>query len=64
VIAAHLIDHTVEDYEPMNFDLFDEDVLTVENNNEMKDRWTMYFDEAANVSTNTTRAMIISLGKK
>jgi len=60
VIAAHLIDHTMEDYELMNFDLLDEDVLTVENNNEMEDRWTMYFDETANVSTNTTRAMIIS----
>jgi len=50
----------MEDYELMNFDLLDEDVLTVENNNEMEDRWTMYFDETANVSTNTTRAMIIS----
>lgn len=64
MIADHLIDHTVEDNEPMNFDLLDEDVLTVENTNEMKDIWTMYFDEATNVSRNTTRAVIISLEKK
>jgi ribonuclease HI len=64
VIADHLIDHTVEDNEPMNFDLLDEDVLTVKNTNEMKDIWTMYFDEATNVSRNTTRAVIISPEKK
>jgi hypothetical protein len=30
VIADHLIDNTIEDYEPLNFDFLDEDVLVVE----------------------------------
>jgi hypothetical protein len=30
----------VKDYEPLSFDLLDEDVLIVEDNNEMNDWWT------------------------
>jgi hypothetical protein len=50
----------VEDYEPLNFDLPDEDVLIVEDTNEMNDKWTLYFDRAVNVSGNRVGAMIIS----
>jgi len=34
-IANHLEDHAVEDYERLNFDLPNEDVLIVEDNSEM-----------------------------
>jgi hypothetical protein len=37
VIIDHLADHVVEDYESLNFDLLDEDVLIVEDNSEMND---------------------------
>ena len=29
VIASHLADHAVEDYEPLDFDLPDDDVLVI-----------------------------------
>ena len=35
VIADHLAHHVVKDYEPLNFDLLDENVLTVKDNSEM-----------------------------
>lgn len=38
--ANHLAGHAVKDYEPLSFDLLDEDVLIVEDNNEMNDWWT------------------------
>jgi len=37
VIAHHFTDHTIEDYKPLNFDLLDEDMLTVEDDSEMND---------------------------
>ena len=30
IITNHLADHAVEDYEPLKFDFFDKDVLSVE----------------------------------
>ena len=39
----------MKDYEPLSFDLLDEDVLIVEDNNEMNDWSTLYFDRALNV---------------
>jgi len=37
VITDHLTDHVVEDYEPLNFDLPNLDVLIVEDGGEMND---------------------------
>jgi hypothetical protein len=37
VITDHLTDHVVEDYEPLNFDLPDVDMLIVEDGGEMND---------------------------
>jgi len=37
VITDHLTDHIVEDYEPLNFDLPDVDMLIVEDGGEMND---------------------------
>jgi hypothetical protein len=31
VITDHLADHAMENYEPLNFDLPDEDVIVIEN---------------------------------
>ena len=56
----HLADHVVEDYEPLNFDLPNEDVLIVEDTNEINDKWTLYSDRAMNVSGNRVGAVIIS----
>jgi ribonuclease HI len=62
VIVYHLADHVMKDYEPLNFDFPDEDVLSVEE--EKLDWWIMYFDGAVNVSGNEAGAMIISHDKK
>jgi hypothetical protein len=63
-IVDHFADHAVEDYESLNFDLPNKDVLTIKDNNEMNDWWTLYFDGAMNVSINEGRAVIISQKKK
>jgi len=62
VIADHLADNAIEDYEPLNFDFLDEDVLVVEK--KRAKRWTMFFDETINVYGNGTGAMIIYPNKK
>ena len=62
VIADHLVDNAIEDYEPLNFDFLDKDVLSVEEGK--SDWWTMYFDGAVNVCGNGASAMIISPNKK
>jgi putative ubiquitin-RnfH superfamily antitoxin RatB of RatAB toxin-antitoxin module len=62
VIADHLADHAIEDYESLNFDFPDEDVLAIEE--EKLDWWIMYFDGAVNVCGNGVGAVIISPDKK
>jgi len=62
VIADHLANHAMADYEPLNFDFLDEDVLAVEEGK--SDWWTMYFHGAVNVCGNEMGAMIISPNKK
>jgi hypothetical protein len=61
-IADHLADNVMEDYEPLDFDFPDEDVLSVAE--EKLDWWTMYFDDAVNVCGNGADAVIISPDKK
>jgi ribonuclease HI len=61
-IADHLADNAMEDYEPLDFDFPDEDVLSVAE--EKLDWWTMYFDGAVNVCGNGAGAVIISPDKK
>ena len=62
VIADNLADHAMEDYEPLDFDFPDEDVLAVEEGK--LEWWTMYFDSAVNVCGNGVGAVIISPDKK
>ena len=64
VIADHLADHVVEDYEPLTFDLSDKDVLVVENDSGVSDWWTHYFGGIVNISGNEGRVVIIPLEKK
>jgi hypothetical protein len=64
VIAYHLADNAIKDYEPLKFDFPDEDVLIVEEDKEKNDWWIMYFDGAVNVSGNGAGAVIISPDKK
>jgi len=64
MIVDHLANHVMEDYELLNFNLSNRDVLTIENNSEMNDGWTIYFDGVVNVSGDGAGVMIISLEKK
>ena len=50
--------YAMEDYESLNFDLPDEDVLLVEE--EKLDSWIMYFDGDVDVCFNGVGAVIIS----
>jgi hypothetical protein len=64
VIADHLADNAVEDYEPLDFDFPDENLLVIEEEEEKTDWWTMFFDGAVNVYGNGVGAMIISHDQK
>ncbi|XP_061979625.1 uncharacterized protein LOC133700079 [Populus nigra] len=63
-IADHLADNTVEDYEPLDFDFPDENVLSIEEEEGKTNWWTMFFDGAVNVYGNGAGAVIISPDKK
>jgi hypothetical protein len=63
-IADHLADNAVEDYEPLDFDFPDEDILSIEREEEKTDWWTMFFDVAVNVYGNGAGAVTISPNKK
>ena len=60
IIADHLVDHVVEDYEPLDFHLPDEEVLVIRDDVGVSEWWTLYFDEAINVLGNGVGALIIS----
>jgi ribonuclease HI len=62
-IANHLANNAIEDYEPLNFNFPDEDVLVTEREKK-SDWWTMHFDGIVNVSGNGAGAVIISLEGK
>jgi hypothetical protein len=63
-ITDHLTDNVVEDYEPSDFDFPDEDILSIEKEEEKTDWWTMFFDGVVNVYGNGAGVVIISLNKK
>jgi ribonuclease HI len=64
VIADHLADNAVEDYEPLDFDFPDENLLAIEEEEEKTDWWTMFFDRAVNVYRNGAGTVIISPDQK
>jgi hypothetical protein len=63
VIANHLSDNAIEDYESLNFDFPNEDVLVVEKEEKL-DLWTMYFDRVVNIHGNGVGVVIISHNRK
>jgi hypothetical protein len=62
-IVHQLADNAIEDYEPLDFDFFDEDIMSIEEE-EKTDRWTMFFYGAMNIYGNGANAVIISPNKK
>jgi hypothetical protein len=58
-IANHLADNAIEDYEPLDFDFPNENVLLVEEEKKKTDWWTMYFDGLVNVYGNQVGVIII-----
>jgi len=51
-IADHLADNAVEDYEQLDFDFSDENVLTIEEEENKSNQRTIFFDGAVNVYGN------------
>jgi len=64
VIANPLADNAVEDYEPLDFDFPDENLLSIEEEEEKTDWWTMFFDKAVNVYGNGAGVVIVSPDQK
>jgi hypothetical protein len=64
VIADHLADNAVEDYELLDFDFPDENLLSIEDEEEKTDWWTMFFDGAMNVYGNGAGVVIVSPDQK
>jgi hypothetical protein len=60
VITNHLADNAVEDYEPLDFDFLDENLLVIKEEEEKTDWWTMFFDGAVNVYGNGAGVVIVS----
>ncbi|GKV44034.1 hypothetical protein SLEP1_g51266 [Rubroshorea leprosula] len=46
-IADHLVEHAAKDYEPIDWDFLDEDILVVEAKSE-SDNWRLFFDGVVN----------------
>ena len=68
VLADHLAHHAVDDYQSMNFEFPDKNIMLVTNyeepepdeGHEKGSRWTMVFDGASNTLGNGIGAVIIS----
>jgi hypothetical protein len=48
-IVDHLANNAIKDYELLDFDFPDENILLIEEEENKIDRWSMYFNEAVNV---------------
>ena len=63
-IAEFLVERANEEYEPMNFDFLDEDLMAVlqieEEKSPEEDGWKMYFDGASNALGHGVGAVLIS----
>jgi len=61
VIAEYLAYNPLEEYQPLDFHLPDEDILAIEEDDEEVDNnWKMYFNGASNVNGNGIGAVIVS----
>jgi hypothetical protein len=50
----------VEDYESLDFEFYDEHVWAIEDDNELNNWWTVYFDGVMNILEKWARVVIIS----
>jgi hypothetical protein len=62
-IIDHLPNNAIEDYEPLNFDFRDEDLLVVKKEEEL-DQWTMYFDVVVNIQGIGAKVVIVFPNRK
>src|SRR3954464_9363208 len=60
VVADHLAHQAVDDYQALNFDFPDEDIMLVNDYKQSGSQWTMVFDGASNALGNGIGAVIIS----
>ncbi|XP_057972763.1 uncharacterized protein LOC131160906 [Malania oleifera] len=61
VIAKHLADRFMKDYQPMEFDFSDKEIDLIIQEEEDHEGWKMLFDEAVNVWGHGIGAILISL---
>ncbi|GKV39925.1 hypothetical protein SLEP1_g47619 [Rubroshorea leprosula] len=54
------VENAVEDYQPVDWEFPDEDIMVVEESNYKTSNWKMYFDEAANQTGSGVGAVLIS----
>ena len=59
VIVVHLVYDTIDNYEPLNFDFIDKDIMIIKKNDEENEQWIIYFDGAMNVLENGVAVVII-----
>jgi len=59
-IIDHFTDNVVEDYESLDFEFYDEHVWAIEDDNELNNWWTVYFDGVMNILEKWARVVIIS----
>ena len=68
VLADHLSHQAIDDYQSMNFEFLDENIILVTDYEEpgpyegpeLRSRWTIVFDGASNTLGNSIGALIIS----
>jgi len=59
-IIDHFTDNVVEDYESLDFEFYDEHVWAIEDDDELNNWWTVYFDGVMNILEKWARVVIIS----
>ncbi|GLT27541.1 hypothetical protein SLA2020_025280 [Shorea laevis] len=59
-IADHLAKNAVEDYQPVEWEFPDEDIMAIEESNCETSNWKMYFDGAANQNGSGVGAVLVS----
>ena len=64
IIAEFLFERALEDYEPINFDFPDKDLIAfshIEDESSEKPGWKLYFDRASNALGHSVDAILITL---
>ena len=64
VVTEFLVERASEDYEPIDFDFFDKDLMAIvhfEEESSENTCWKLYFDEASNALGHEIGAVLITL---